>query len=28
MEVLHFWLVEHIMKTDMHYRRYVMELDR
>jgi hemerythrin-like metal-binding protein len=27
MEVLHFWLVEHIMKTDMHYRRYVMELD-
>ncbi len=28
MELLHFWLIEHIMKTDMHYRSYVSELDR
>ncbi len=28
MELLRFWLIEHIMKTDMHYRSYVAELDQ
>ena len=28
MELLHFWLIEHIMKTDMHYRNYVLKIDR
>lgn len=27
MELLHFWLIEHIMKTDMHYRNYVLKID-